>query len=122
MIDSSNVFINNLICLFIFRMSESDSGNGGGVRKRTGSSGDGERKRGLCDYQFHTTEEHFDTPKEQIGVGAIWGGLKAHTTSHGIPHVDNARGTLWLELGSIGVRCVYEEFFFSFSFLGGFGV
>ena len=109
MINAANIFINtgNPIFLFIFRMSESDSGNGGGgVRKRTGSSGDGERKRGLCDYQFHTTEEHFDTPKEQIGVGAIWGGLKAHTTSHGIPHVDNARGTLWLQSGSIGVRCV----------------
>ena len=43
-------------------------------------------------YMFHTTEEHYDLASRDVRPGHIWGGIRAHTTSHGIPHIDNARG------------------------------
>jgi hypothetical protein len=43
-------------------------------------------------YQAQVEEEHRDKGLRELRPGEVWGGFKAVTSAHGIPHVNNARG------------------------------
>ena len=43
-------------------------------------------------YEFHTSDEFVGTNPRRLPLNALLQGFVAHTTSHGVPHVDNARG------------------------------
>ena len=44
-------------------------------------------------YRYKTTSEASKKENEEVKAKEIWGGFKEQTTAHGIPHVDQARGT-----------------------------
>ena len=45
-------------------------------------------------YQVQVEEEHQDKKIRNLKAGHVWGGFKAVTSAHGIPHVNNARGNM----------------------------
>ena len=45
-------------------------------------------------YEFHTSDEYIGTEAKNLPPAALLQGFVAHTTSHGVPHIDNARGTI----------------------------
>ena len=47
-------------------------------------------------YRYKTTSEASKKENEEVKAKEIWGGFKEQTTAHGIPHVDQARGTTHL--------------------------
>lgn len=61
---------------------------------------------GCFRYEYMLGSEYAGMPSDQVPVRAIWVGLKEHTSAHGIPHIDQAKGTSekhWTGIISINI-------------------
>ena len=45
-------------------------------------------------YTYMCSTEFADKPREEVPLRGIFDGLKEHTTAHGVPHIEFAKGTV----------------------------
>ena len=58
-------------------------------KKKLSSSSKGWRDR----YCFMTAADYPESKRDEIRACHVWQGFKEKTTAHGIPHIDQSRGT-----------------------------
>ena len=46
-------------------------------------------------YEYQVEEEHQQKALRDVRHGNVWSGFRAITSSHGVPHIDNARGMFY---------------------------
>ena len=44
-------------------------------------------------YCFMTAADYPDSRRDEIGPAHVWQGFKEKTTAHGVPHIDQSKGT-----------------------------